>query len=194
RVCACLMLAAVQYDDRVAFLGYDQEVRCYEPPRKGLSHVLRIVRDFLALEASAGKSDPGPALKYAAKNLPSHSAVFLVSDFLGDGWQPALQECAKRHEVIAVRLLAPELRKLPSGMWGLRDAEGRARRVVDGSDPKVQAQYAERVERWDRETRQMLQQAGVALLDVPIPAVADPDAVARPILRFFQRRQGRGRS
>lgn len=194
RVCACLMLAAVQHDDRVAFLGYDQDVRRFESPQKGLSHVLRIVRDFLSLPAAVGKSDPAPALRKAAQNLPPHSAVFLVSDFLGDGWQPALQECAKRHEVVAVRLIATELRKLPSGLWSLQDAEGHARRLVDGDDPSVRAQYKQRVEAWDMETRQMLQQAGVALLDVPIPTVADPDAVARPILQFFQRRQGRGRS
>ncbi|PCJ55609.1 MAG: DUF58 domain-containing protein [Planctomycetota bacterium] len=194
RVCACLMLAAVQYDDRVAFLGYDQEVRRFESPQKGLSHVLRIVRDFLSLPASEGASDPAPALRLAAQALPAQSTVFLVSDFLGSGWQPTLQECAKRHEVIAVRLLAPELRKMPSGLWSMRNAVGQGRRLIDGDDPVVRAQYEERVERWDFETRQMLQQAGVAVLDVPIPQTADPDAVARPILRFFQRRQGRGRS
>lgn len=194
RVCACLMLAAVQYDDRVAFLGYDQEVRRFESPQKGLSHVLRIVRDFLSLPVAEGKSDPAPALRMAAQSLPHHSAVFLVSDFLGDGWQPALQECAKRHEVIAVRLLAPELRNMPSGLWSLRDAEGRGRRLVDGDSAAVRASYGENVEKWDFETRQMLQQAGVALMDVPIPTTANADAVARPILQFFQRRQGRGRS
>ena len=193
RVCACLMLAAVQQDDRVAFLGYDREVRRYEPPRKGLSHVLRIVRDFLSLEAATTDSRPAAALDMASRLLPAHSTVFLVSDFLGDGWQPALQDCARRHEVVAVRLLAPELQEPPAGMWRLRDAEGRGRRVVDGDDPRVQAQYRARVARWDAELRAMLRRAGVARMDVPMPEFADPDAVARPILRFF-RGMGRGRA
>ena len=191
RVCACLMLAAVQHDDRVAFLGYDQEVRRFEPPRKGLSHVLRIVRDFLSLQSETQSSDPAVALNLAVRALPKHSAVFIVSDFLGDGWQPALQECARHHEVIAIRLLAPELKNLPAGMWRLGDAEGLGRRIVDGSNPKVQEQYRARVEQWDYEVRHMLRRAGVARLDVPIPITADPDAVARPILRFFQGRTGR---
>ena len=195
RVCACLMLTAVQQGDRVAFLGYDREVRRYEPPRKGLGHVLRIVRDFLSLEAAATDSRPAAALDMASRLLPAHSTVFLVSDFLGDGWQPALQDCARRHEVVAVRLLAPELQAPPAGMWRLRDAEGRGRRVVDGDDPRVQAQYRERVARWDAELRTMLRRAGVARMDVPMPPVADPDAVARPILRFFRGRgMGRGRA
>ena len=192
RVCTCLMLAAVRYDDRVAFIGYDQEVRRFEPPRKGMTHVLRIVRDFLALPRGSLCSDPAPALNLAARFLPRHSAVFVVSDFLGGGWQPALQHAARRHEVIAVRLLAEELQMPPPGMWRLRDAEGGGRRVLDGSDPAVQTSYRDRVERWDRSTRQMLSRAGVALLDVPIPRTADPDAVARPILRFFERRAVRG--
>lgn len=195
RVCACLMLAAVQNDDRVAFLGYDQEVRRYEAPRKGMRHVLRIVRDFLALEAEAKTSDPGVALRRATRVLPAHSAVFLVSDFLGGGWQPALQACAERHQVTAVRLLAPELQSPPPGMWRLEDAEASGRRrVVDGSDPAVKAAYRQKVEAWDRETRWMLRRAGVARLDVPLPRTADPDAVARPILAFFQRRMERPRA
>lgn len=191
RVCACLMLAAVQHDDRVAFLGYDQEVRRFEPPRKGLSHVLRIVRDFLSLQSESKISNPAVALNLAVRALPKHSAVFIVSDFLGDGWQPALQECARHHEVIAIRLLAPELKNPPAGMWRLGDAEGLGRRIVDGSSSKVQEQYRARVEEWEYEVRHMLRRAGVARLDVPIPTTADPDAVARPILRFFQRRTGR---
>jgi len=190
RVCACLMLAAVQQDDRVAFIGYDQEVQRFEPPRKGLNHVLRIVRDFLSLQSGSPHSEPAVALNLAARALPKHSAVFVVSDFLGDGWQPALQECARHHEVVAVRLLAPELQKPPPGMWRLGDAEGLGRRIVDGNDPRVQAEYRARIEQWDFEVRTMLRRAGVARLDVPIPTTADPDAVARPILRFFQRRAG----
>jgi len=191
RVCASLMLAAVQHDDRVAFIGYDEEVRRFEQPRKGLSHVLRIGRDFLSLQSESQHSDPAVALNMATRALPKHSAVFLVSDFLGDKWQPALHECARHHEVIAVRLLAPELKDPPKGMWRLRDAEGLGRRIVDGSSEQVQQEYRERVAQWDHEVRQMLRGAGVARLDVPIPITADPDAVARPILSFFQRRTGR---
>jgi len=190
RVCASLMLAAVQHDDRVAFLGYSQEVQRFEPPRKGLRHVLRIVQDFLSLPTGRGESRPQAALQMAARQLPRHSTVFLVSDFLGGGWQPALQDCARQHEVIAVRLLAPELQVLPPGLWRLQAADGPGRRVLDGSDPAVQESYRQEVARWDTRCRQMLRRAGVARMDVPIPPTADPDAVARPILRFFQTHGG----
>lgn len=192
RVCACLMLAAVKFDDRVAFLGFDEQVRRFEPPRKGMSHVLRIVRDFLELPGAPQQADPAVAMDFAARNLPSHSAVFVVSDFLDPRWTTALQDLASRHEVVAVRLRAPELDDLPRGMWRLRDAEGGGRRIVDGGDPKVQAAYRRRVQEWDLELRSALQRMHVAVMDVPIPETADPDAVARPILSFFRRRAGRG--
>jgi uncharacterized protein (DUF58 family) len=194
RVCACLMLAAVKFDDRVAFLGFDEKVRCFEPPRKGMSHVLRIVRDFLELPSAPQQADPAVAMDYAARNLPAHSAVFVVSDFLDPRWTTALQDLAARHEVVAVRLRAPELEELPAGMWRLRDAEGGGRRIVDGGDRGVREAYRRRVEEWDRELRASLQRMHVAVMDVPIPKTADPDAVARPILAFFQRRAGRGGS
>ena len=192
RIGACLMLAAAEHDDRVSFLGYDRQVRRFEPPRKGMGHVMRIIRDMLELPAGVQESRPAAALEYATKHLPWHSTVFLLSDFLNDGWQPALQDCARKHEVVAVRLLSPELERLPEGLWRLRHAERGGRRLVDGNDAQVQQEYQQRVARWDAECKHMLQRAGVARMDVPLPKTADPDAVARPILRFFQRHGGRG--
>lgn len=190
RVCACLMLAAVHHDDRVAFLGYGNEVIRFERPRKGIEHVMRIVRDFLELPEAARAADPAVALEQATRQLPKHSAVFVVSDFLGGGWQPALQQCAEHHEVVAMRLLAPELQALPRGMWRCGEPGGSGQRVVDGSDPKVQQGYRLAVEQWDADCRQLFRQAGVARLDVPIPEDEDPDAIARPLLRFFRTRTG----
>lgn len=118
--------------------------------------------------------------------------VFFVSDFLADGWQRALTRCARRHDVIAVRLLGAELTPPRGGLWRLRDPESGASRVVDAGSPRVRTAWEQRVAAWRTRTEQDLRRARVDLLDVPVPRVASPDAVAGPILRFFRMRETRG--
>lgn len=192
RLCACLALAAVQNDDKVGLIAFGDRVEQYVPPQKGLGHALRIVCDCLALRASGSGTDAAAALELAGRLLRRRSILFLVSDFLGDGWERALGRCARRHDLIAVRLQVPELSEPGRGMARLRDPESGRRLLVDWGSPRVRAEYARRTDAWRARTADRLRQAGVDLIDAPVPRTADVDAIARPILRFFQMRELRG--
>lgn len=192
RVCACLALAAVRHGDQVGLIAFGRGVEKFVAPRKGIGHALRVVRDCLALPGGAAATDPAPALELAARALRRHSIVFLVSDFLSDGWGEALLPCARRHDTIAVRILHPELEAPWSGPMRLRDPEGGGGAVVDWRDPRVRAAYAERVAAWRRRSDAELRRARVDRMDVPIPRVRSRYAVARPILEFFRMRELRG--
>ena len=110
RVCACLALSAVRNNDKVGLIAFSREVDRYVPAAQGrpprAAHRARLPR-------AAGRHDAGtdlaPALEFAARVIRRRAIVFVVSDFLADGWEEALRRCARRHDVIAVRLLAPEL-------------------------------------------------------------------------------------
>ena len=192
RVCACLGLSATRSGDKVGLIAFGEGVERYEPPKKGFGHALRIVRDCLALPASAGATDPASALEHATRAVRRRSIVFLVSDFLCGGWERALTLCARRHDLIAVRLGLPELDGLPRGLVRLRDPESGEDVTIDGSRPRVREAYARRVAEARRATEAALARARVDLLDVPIPRVPGKDLVAGPILRFFRMRELRG--
>jgi uncharacterized protein (DUF58 family) len=192
RVCACLALSAVRNGDKVGLAAFSDGLDAWVPPGKAPGHALRIVRDVLALRGRSAKTDPEPALRFVAQAVRRRAVVFFVSDFLGDGWQRALTRCARRHDVIAVRLLGPELSPPPGGLWRLRDPESGATRVVDAGSARVRAAWERRVAAWRTRTEQDLRRARVDLLDVPVPRVASPDAVAGPILAFFRMRETRG--
>ena len=192
RVVACLALSAVDSGDRVGLVAFSQGVETYVPPRKGLSHALRIVRDALALPASGSGTDPAAALEHVARAVRRHAIVFLVSDFLSGRLEPALSRCARRHDLVAVRLSPPELIAPSRGLLRVRDPESGAEGVIDFSSARVRSAYAARIAAHLAATEATLARARVDLLDVSVPRAPSKDAVAGPLLRFFRMRELRG--
>lgn len=192
RVCACLGLSAVRNGDKVGFVPFTDQVDTYVSPRKGNAHALRIVRDVLALPGKSAETSLRPALEFASSAVPRHAIVFVISDFFSRGWEQAMTLCARRHDVIAVRLLGPELDPAITGLVRLRDPESGATVVVDGSSPRGRAGYLRRVAAWRERTEQGLKRSRVDRMDVPIPREPGEDLVSRPILKFFRMREQRG--
>lgn len=192
RICACLALSAVRNNDRVGAVSKLQGARPdFVPPKPGASHALRIVRDCLSLPSDgAGSGGLAQALEFAAGALRRRSTLFLLSDFLSDGWSRALRLCARHHDVVAVRLLPPEAQDVPEGrLMHLRDPVGGERSTVDWSDPRLRETYRDALAAWNQRVVSELRSAEVDLMDVPLPKTEDPGAVARPILEFFRMRE-----
>ncbi len=192
RVCACLALSAVRNKDKVGLIAFSDRVHSYVPPAKGLRHALRIVRDCLALPSVETTASFGAALEFAAHVQRRRGVLFLVSDFLTSGWQRAVTAGARRADLIAIRLLPPELSAPAAGLLRLRDPESGRAVVVDWQSKAVRAAYNERVVRWRQQGADALRRAQVDLMDVPLPLAPDKDAIARPLLTFFRMRELRG--
>lgn len=192
QVAACLALSAVRNHDKVGLLAFSDRVEHVVKPRGGHAQVLRLVRDALALPPVSRGSDLRPALRRLQHLARRRAVVFVVSDFLHDGWQERLAPVARRHDVIAVRLLMPELSAPDAGLMHLRDPEGGATCLVDWRHPRVRSAFGSGVAAWHERTRRGLARAGVDLLDVQVPRLPDPGAVARSLLRFFRMRERRG--
>ncbi|PIE22526.1 MAG: DUF58 domain-containing protein [Planctomycetota bacterium] len=192
RVCACLSLSAVQNDDKVGLACVSSELDAYVPPRKGMGHVLRIVRDCLVQPGSGQPGDLGAGLEFVSRVLRKHAIVFVISDFLGEGWREALSRCSQRHDVVAVRLLPPELEIPKRGLLRVRDPETGQACVLDFAQRKQREFFGERVRDWRRRCDEDLGRCRVDIMDVEVPREADLDAIARPILDFFRMRAARG--
>ena len=192
RVCAFLGLSAVRHGDKVGLVAGSEGVDGFVAPRKGRAHALRIVRDALALAPAGSGTALAPLLRFATRAVGRHAIVFVLSDFLGQDWARPLQVCAKRHDVVAVRLMPAELTLPRAGLLRVRDPESGAVQIVDTSSARVRAAYEARVQAWQRESERALRRAGVDRMDVPVPAVRGGGDLARPILGFFRMRELRG--
>jgi uncharacterized protein (DUF58 family) len=184
-VCAVLALAAARNNDRVGAALFTDRLERYIPPRKGRRQVLRVISDLLAHEPAARGTDLAGSLVALEALLRRRSVLFIVSDFLADGWRPVLGRLARRHDVIAVHLVDPRERALSDvGLVALEDAETRAWRWVDTASPLVREQVRSGVARFDAELENAVEQSGADLLRLD---AAEP--YGERLLAFFRRRE-----
>src|SRR4030095_1649111 len=143
-LCACIALAANRNNDKVGLIAFSDRGEKYVPAKKGVGHGLRVVRDCLALEPTGRGTDLATALELAARVLRRRAIVFLVFAFLVPrGFERALALCRRRHDLIAARLLAPELRlDATRGLVRLRDLETGGERLARAASPRVRAAHA----------------------------------------------------
>ncbi|RKY07700.1 MAG: DUF58 domain-containing protein, partial [Planctomycetota bacterium] len=100
--CAVLSFAAAKNNDKVGLLIFTDKIELYIPPKKGSSHVLRLIRELLYFKMPSSQTNIGQALEYIAKVTRKKATVFLVSDFIETDFKKPLSLLNKRHDVIAV--------------------------------------------------------------------------------------------
>lgn len=186
---AVVALAAVRNNDRVGVLFFTDRVELVVPPRKGKRHMLRIVRDLLAFDPVGTRTDLRPALEHMQRTLHQHTVIFLVSDFLAEGYEHALKVLARRHDLVAVTLNDPAEDLLPNvGVARLRDPETNEYVEIDTSDHAVRAAYADHVSGELSARKRLLRRAGVD--EIELETGSD---VIEPLLKFFRARDTRVR-
>ena len=167
------------------------------PARGGRLHVLRLLQ--MLMPASAGKA-PAPAgnaatrlgdlLRSAVFTVRQRSTVFVVSDFISQpGWERPLGELARRHDVVAVRLVDPLELELPDlGLIPIRDAETGEQIEVDTSDKGFRQRFARIAAQREAQLRDSLARAGVDTLEL-----ATDEDLSDAVLRFVDLRERRVR-
>lgn len=187
-ISALIAFSAIRNNDRVGLLIFTDEVEVFIPPKKGRRHVLRVIRELLYHRPKGRRTSIAKALETLDRVVPRHAVVFVISDFIDDGYERALQRASRRHDVIAVSMEDPREGELPDvGFLTLHDAESGQQLVIDSGDEAVRTAFAER---WEtavaRRTRTFLR---LAVDEVRIDA-ASGDYV-EPLARFFQGRMSR---
>jgi uncharacterized protein (DUF58 family) len=186
--CACLALAASRNNDKAGLIAFSDAVQLYVPAKKGPRHVLRLIREVLALQGQGQESDLAAGLEYAARVQRKRAVVLLISDFLADDFDKPLRLLARRHDVVAVRIQDPATRAMPpAGLLHLRDLETGRSVLVDAGSGRVRQAYGMEMRAREEALARTLRRAGVDRLDLdPAHSVADP------IVEFFRMREGRG--
>jgi uncharacterized protein (DUF58 family) len=141
-LCALLSFSAIRNNDKVGLIAFTDKVEKFIAPKKGATHVLRLVREILQFQPTERGTDIAEALDFAARVTHRRSIIFLVSDFHAAGYEKQLKILSRRHDVVAMTVHDPLEANLPDvGLIELEDAETGQRRVVDSSSKQVRAQY-----------------------------------------------------
>jgi len=144
RLAALVAFAALKNNDQVGLILFSEEVERFVPPKKGRTHVLRLVREILEHESPARRTNIGRALEYLSRVTTRSSVAMLLSDFLEPiaSYERELRIANRRHDLVPVVLEDPTERELPAvGLAAFEDPETGELVWVDTSSRAVQAEY-----------------------------------------------------
>ncbi|HVR74921.1 MAG TPA: DUF58 domain-containing protein [Planctomycetota bacterium] len=142
---AVIAFSAIRNGDKVGTILFTDEVEKYIPPKKGKSHVLRLVREILDHRPRSKGTNVAEALAFLAKVIKRRATVFLISDFLAPNFEKALASVRGKHDIIAVRTSDPREASLPDvGLITLEDAETGEVVVVDSRSQRIRDAFAAR--------------------------------------------------
>lgn len=186
---AVIAFSALLNNDRVGLIVVTDRVERTVPPRKGRTHVLRVIREILHQTVEGKGTSLEAGLRHASRVLRRRSVLFVVSDFLDTGFGPALRVANRKHDVVALRLGDPRLEEMPpSGLIQLEDPETGRRVLWDMGSRQARRTYQAARARRREEVSQTLRRAKVDVIDL-----STDRPFIQPLLEFFRERERRFR-
>jgi len=141
-IAATLAFSAMQNNDKTGLILFSDEIELYIPPKKGKSHVLRIIRELIEFKPKSNKTDIANALKFLSSVMKKKAIVFVLSDFIADGYRDTLKIAAKKHDVTGIRIYDKAEENIPNlGMVQMQDQETGELLLVNTGFKSVRNQY-----------------------------------------------------
>lgn len=142
-IAATMAFSATVNNDKIGLMLFSDQIELFIPPKKGKSHVLRIIRELVEFTPKSNKTNLSQALQFLSRVMKKKAIVFLISDFMtNDNYDKTLKIAARKHDLNAIRVYDPREEKLPNvGIVNVLDAESGEIMLVDTSSKKVRMEY-----------------------------------------------------
>lgn len=143
-ISAILAFSAIQNNDKIGVIFFSDKIEKFIPPKKGKSHILRIISELIDFEPTSKGTDISGAIRYFTNAIKKRCTAFVISDFIqkDDSLQNALSIANNRHDMVALRIYDERETRLPNvGLIKLKDAETGAYTWIDTSDEKARNTY-----------------------------------------------------
>ena len=158
---ALLAFSAIKNQDKVGLILFSSEVELYLKPKKGVRHVLRVIRELLYFKPQHAGTDLPKALAFLGRVQKKRVICFLISDFLSKDFKLVASIIAKKHELIAFHVYDSfEKNFAPQGLFHLHDLETHLRAVIDTADPAVRAQFQKKAEEQSLAVKKAFEKSG----------------------------------
>lgn len=186
-VCATLAFSAIRNNDKVGLICFTDRIEKFVPPRKGVNHVLRVIRELLYLEPQGRGTDLAAAFDYLNKTTRRRAVVFLVSDFQAAGYENPLRIARQRHDVIPIAVGDRREMELPAvGLVELVDAETGERIVIDTASRSLRREYSLSAVGGLEQRSTMFRRMKMDCIEV-----RTGESFVEPLTRFFRAREAR---
>ncbi|MBO75059.1 MAG: DUF58 domain-containing protein [Flavobacteriales bacterium] len=181
---AILAFSAMGNNDKVGAVLFSDRIERFIPPKKGRSHILRIIREIIEVKPEGMGTDINSALEHFLSAMKKRTIAFLISDFRDEGFDQTLRQAGRRHDLVALRVTDPLDRQLPSIGWiPVLDPESGQNKWVYTGRKSTRGTHAKREKIREAELKAMFARSGVdqAVLCTDRPYV-------QPLMQLFDRR------
>ena len=186
-IAAVLGFSAIKNNDKVGLILFSDSIEKFIFPKKGKSHVLRVIRELLYTDPKNTGTSIGNSLDYLLKVAKRKSVVFIISDFIDSGYNSSLKIVSKKHDLIAIQLYDPAEYKIPNiGLAKVEDPETGEMFWIDTTSKRAMKELQDDIKLKQSKFSKNAKKIGFDL----IPVSTDEDFVD-PLMSFFKKRERR---
>tara|TARA_B100000902_G_scaffold399893_2_gene473409 strand:- start:3370 stop:4242 length:873 start_codon:yes stop_codon:yes gene_type:complete len=183
-ISSVLSFSAINNNDKVGVIFFSDKIEKFIPPKKGKSHILRIIRELITFNSENKNTNIGKAIEYFNKVNKKRSVCFILSDFIGNNFEKSLKIVNNKHDVIA--LIVKDLREkeiVDIGLVKIENPENGFIRWIDTSSKKLREEFKNNSTKFDQKIQNQLKQSGVDFVNID----TNKDYI-KPLINFFKRR------
>ncbi len=181
---ATLAFSATKNNDKVGLILFSDNVELYIPPKKGKSHVLRIIRELLEFKSGSKKTDINIPLKFVSNILKNRSIAFIISDFISKDYSNSLKIFSSKHDVTGIRIYDKTEEIIPNlGVIDITDNETGAKLTVNTGSKNVRKKYTEYYNSKRNEFIDFFKKSGSGIIECNTQ-----DDYQKKLLKYFKSR------
>ncbi|MFH1139208.1 MAG: DUF58 domain-containing protein [Pseudomonadota bacterium] len=188
-IASLLAFSAIKNNDKVGAILFTDRVEKYIPPKKGSSHVWRVIKEIVSFAPQYRGTNLGAAAEFLAKTSRKRGIAFIISDFLAEGWLKPVKQAARRHDLAAVVVHDPGDFNLPeAGLLHFRDLETGRVRLIDCSDRRTREQFSSQRRAAHQQVLADLKSGKIDCIEL-----GTDGSSADALISFFRQRERRSR-
>jgi len=186
-LCAVFAFSAMQNNDKIGMILFSDKVEKFIPPKKGRTHILKIIRELIEFKPSTKGTDIAKGLQYFTTMIRKKSIAFVISDFMNQGFEDAIKIACKKHDLVAIRLFDQREVELPNmGLIKLQDSETGSELWIDSSDKQTRNRY----NKWWQEKDKYLNNF-FAQNKIDTVQLRTDQPYVQPLMQLFKKREKR---
>lgn len=183
-IAAVLAFSAIQNKDKCGMILFTNKVHKFIPPKKGKSHILRMIRELVDFDEDTGETNVGEALQYFTRTVKKRSIAFVLSDFIDNGFEDPLRIANTKHDLVGIQIKDRREYELPNIGWvEFFNPETKIKEWINTSSKKVREKYSKSAENFQSELDNYFRKAGIDYC-----TVETGEDYVKSLINLFKRR------
>ena len=181
-ISATLAFSAIQNNDKVGLILFSDQIELFIPPKKGKSHVLRIIRELIEFSPKSNKTDIAEAFKFLSNVMKKKDIVFMLSDFMDNDYERTLKIVGNKHDITGIRVYDKHDEEIPNlGLVPMLDSETNTVQLVNTASKKIRNNYKTSAIKMSNYFKTTFKKSGSGTIDTRV----DEDYVKK-LLGYFK--------